>query len=315
MSGSPESLLAFLKESLMDSAIPEAGKYVREYLYKFRRNRGESVKLYVQRHRTLMSRLEKAMKVVEGTKVPLLEKIKEKVKSMSDTDEHEDEDMDEAQGATIPEPDDEDEDPWGGRYREDPEPDKRSEGSQRSKQNGWSWTEPKGWYKSEKKWTKSEWSAWREGKSSKKTPATNRDKLEALMVKVAEKMGLTEDVPSLCQLIDDHLTDLLPQTFTGWLLLQRSGLSPTERATIMAASKSLELPDIELALKNQWGDAELNERDAKSKSSFTAEEADDYEAEGQPASPAEVHASENNRNDPEADLDDLYISDVSDGED
>ena len=69
MSGSPESLLAFLKESLMDSAIPEAGKYVREYLYKFRRNRGESMKLYVQRHRTLMSRLEKAMKMVEGTKI------------------------------------------------------------------------------------------------------------------------------------------------------------------------------------------------------------------------------------------------------
>ena len=57
MSGSPESLLAFLKESLIDSAIPEAGKYVREYLYKFRRNRGESMKLYVQRLRTLMSRL------------------------------------------------------------------------------------------------------------------------------------------------------------------------------------------------------------------------------------------------------------------
>ena len=136
------------------------------------------------------------------------------------------------------------------------------------------------------------------------------------MVKVAEKMGLTEDVSSLCQLIDDHFrTDLLPQTFTGWLLLQRSGLSPTEQATIMAASKSLELPDIELALKNQWGDTELNERDAKSKSSFTAEEADDFEAEGQTASHAEVHAAEKPHSDPVEDLDDLYISDVSDGED
>ena len=66
--GTCDLLLEFLKDSLMDSAVPEAGRHVREYLYKFRRSKAESMKLYVQRHSTLLNRLEKAMRLVEKDK-------------------------------------------------------------------------------------------------------------------------------------------------------------------------------------------------------------------------------------------------------
>ncbi len=57
----------------------------------------------------------------------------------------------------------------------------------------------------------------------------------------------------------------MPDTFTGWLLLQRSGLAPTERATILATSGGLELKGIDKALREQWNDSELKERDGRPK--------------------------------------------------
>ena len=92
---SADALLEFLKESLMDSAVPEAGKWVREYLYKLRRNKGESMKLFTQRHSAPLNRLEKAMKMVEKGKISwrtLIEPMIQKKQSFISSEE------DEAQG-------------------------------------------------------------------------------------------------------------------------------------------------------------------------------------------------------------------------
>ncbi len=42
----------------MNNAVPEAGRFVREYLYKLRWAKSESTKLYMQRHRMLLGKLE-----------------------------------------------------------------------------------------------------------------------------------------------------------------------------------------------------------------------------------------------------------------
>ena len=57
---------------------------------------------------------------------------------------------------------------------------------------------------------------------------------------------------------------MFPDTFSGWLLLQRSGLEATERAQILGRTNdSLRQIDIEKALQTQWMDADLRERDKK----------------------------------------------------
>ena len=105
-----EKLLEFLKESLMDSAVPEAGRWVREYLYKFKRTKGESMKLYTARHQTLLGKLEKAMRLVETTRSKWWETIKDKIKERKseensaheeeedEEDEPNDEDLDDCFG-------------------------------------------------------------------------------------------------------------------------------------------------------------------------------------------------------------------------
>ena len=63
--GDIEKLLVFLKEALLEGQIPEAGRLFNEYVYKFKRNKGESMKMYTQRHRTLLGKLEVAMRTVD----------------------------------------------------------------------------------------------------------------------------------------------------------------------------------------------------------------------------------------------------------
>ena len=44
-------MLKFLDETLMDEPIPEAAKYLKEYLFTLRRKNNEGMKAYAQRSR------------------------------------------------------------------------------------------------------------------------------------------------------------------------------------------------------------------------------------------------------------------------
>jgi hypothetical protein len=56
-----DAVIDFFKDGLLENQIPEAGKHFREYVYKFRREKGESMKLYTARHTYQLGKLEKAM--------------------------------------------------------------------------------------------------------------------------------------------------------------------------------------------------------------------------------------------------------------
>ena len=81
-SGTCDGLMEFLKDSLIDSAVPEAGRWVWEYLYKFRRAKGESIKLFTQGHSTLFNRLEKAMRLVHTGRILGWNQIESKIKTL-----------------------------------------------------------------------------------------------------------------------------------------------------------------------------------------------------------------------------------------
>ena len=70
----------------MDSAVPKAG-FVRAYRYKFRRAKSESMKLYVQRHRTLLGKLEKSMRLVEQNKAGFWQNLKPKLTPVAEESE------------------------------------------------------------------------------------------------------------------------------------------------------------------------------------------------------------------------------------
>ena len=87
---------------------------------------------------------------------------------------------------------------------------------------------------------------------------------------------------------------ILPSVISGWLLLQRSGLDAQERAPLMAASRnSVELADVEAALRAQWSDSDLTHRDSRKGPSdkkfhgthFGEDSATWYDPEEQEASP------------------------------
>ena len=66
--GCEDVLLRLLEESLLDLPIPEASKFMREYLFHFKRKLGESMKVYAQRSRVLSDKLGKAFTKVEARK-------------------------------------------------------------------------------------------------------------------------------------------------------------------------------------------------------------------------------------------------------
>jgi hypothetical protein len=72
-----------------------------------------------------------------------------------------------------------------------------------------------------------------------------------------------DDIKDIVTLIEDYRPGMIPSILSGWLLLQRRNLTAQERATVLASAKnSLELADVEQALRDQWADAELRERDS-----------------------------------------------------
>ena len=57
------------------------------------------------------------------------------------------------------------------------------------------------------------------------------------------------DLELLVQLLERHRETLFPETFTGWLMLQRCGLDASERSNVLGKTDdSLAQKDIEKAL-------------------------------------------------------------------
>ncbi len=91
------------------------------------------------------------------------------------------------------------------------------------------------------KFTQKEWDDRYAGKKTfsdnttpkKSVPRTQAEELEQVLVALGEKVGPENpDLEKLCTILDRGWRQtLLPDTFTGWLLLQRSGLAPTELST------------------------------------------------------------------------------------
>ena len=127
--------------------------------------------------------------------------------------------------------------------------------------------------KSDKGWWTSSWWDWKDWKAerwSKEETSTSsikkpRDELTELLISIGGTYSQEDGkLEQLANLIDAHWQDaLLPGVLTGWLLLQRSGLNGQERSTVIATSATLSQQDIERALKQQWQDTELKERDSK----------------------------------------------------
>ena len=77
--GGVETLLKFLKEGLMENPIPEAGRHFRNYVYKFRREKGESMKLYTTRHEAERQKMEESMAALKTSAETLHSKVMRQV--------------------------------------------------------------------------------------------------------------------------------------------------------------------------------------------------------------------------------------------
>ena len=59
--GGIDAMLKFFKDGLLENPIPEAGRHFNRYVYNFRREKNESMKLYTTRHIAELNKLEEAM--------------------------------------------------------------------------------------------------------------------------------------------------------------------------------------------------------------------------------------------------------------
>ncbi|CAK0867694.1 unnamed protein product, partial [Prorocentrum cordatum] len=74
------------------------------------------------------------------------------------------------------------------------------------------------------------------------------------------------DIKALKEVATEARETLIPSVMVGWLLLQRAGLNAQERAGALSSAKnSLNLKNIEAALRDQGADVDLKEHDAHNK--------------------------------------------------
>ena len=294
-----QTFITFLKRHLLEGEIPELGRSFRSYL-SFRRAAKESMQLYIMRHREQLSKLGKALKAVEGDELAKLLKLKTEnipgTGTPSETDEDDEEEDDRPSFASHPRR------VWGSKSRNPTSPEQRFGGpigvsaaaaaetsSQRSgsrrsdkeSQRSGKWQSWKGW--TDKDWEEWNQKHWKWGKQIDEItiPLTVKEQLIEKLIKVAGKLprgGKDPDFGELIQLIAENWKEgPLPSLLSGWHLLQKSLLTPAERATIIAAASmhnnagasndevsrmsALKLDKIEQALRTQWQDEELFARD------------------------------------------------------
>ena len=82
LESSEEVYFGFLKKHLLEGEIPELGRCFKQYL-SLRRQKRESMILYVMRNRVALDKLDKAMKIVEGEEI--LQYLKAALKGVKGT--------------------------------------------------------------------------------------------------------------------------------------------------------------------------------------------------------------------------------------
>ena len=287
-----DALISYLKGNLLESAIPELGRHFRNWI-KFRRDNGESMRVFILRHRKTLNKMESTLNLAQASaelKMKLrgqIDKIKLKIlseehaarirpkvprksktwvnpkapKSSEDTGagvgdwESEEEEEDWREGYDDP----------GNPWQED---DKWSEGG---------WSSGSGWWKN---------SWWKD--NSKRDESTQpepvKDKTEELSTALTEVEMALEAVgkPKVMEKLLDLLSErwrerTIPDQLLGYHLLHASQLTATERSTILSTSQvqnrdatgtttlkgNLNLDNIETALLTAWQDKELVERDQR----------------------------------------------------
>ena len=257
--GGERILLKFLEETLVDAALPEAGRLMKEYLFSLRRRAAESMKVYCQRARVLAEKLDKSFRRVEATANPPV------LVARARTD---DEDGRTEPGISWPrfymEGGDED-----AANEEDGEQSNTGESNSGSHASGgwwsrgWSWWWSNG-YSSRDRWQEQEVTSL---KAHKKM--TVKEKAIQAVESIMARFNLAnddEDIKQLAEVMQHIRTTTIPPSMAGWLLLQRCGLSAQERTTVLASAKNdLSIDKVEKALKDQWSDHDLRERDEHSR--------------------------------------------------
>ena len=256
--------LQFLKESLLESAVPELGRFFRKW-QGFKRQRRETMKLYVLRHRHVLGRLEKAMQSVDDgkelyDKVTKLVEGKKRVLSMVDgsatsksskartskassvrssvkSEQEEAEEERDSYSDIWPNASDGGARTWTsgkGKGKSQKTPDEPWEDKAHIHWwSAWSWWDQKGWGNQD----------WKDTKSDKgsEMPVLPKSKIEEL----SELLALAEfndeaKLDALIKLVTSQWRETcLPDLLTGWHLLQKSGLGAQERATVLAAASKL----------------------------------------------------------------------------
>ena len=296
---SPEVFLQFLKKHLLEGVLPEVGRVFRNYL-TIRRQKQESMMLYCLRHRESLSKLKKAMSSVETDALRVY--LTKGLKGIQQEEESEEEEEDEEDSQPSHTPSETSElsyKKWvprkpapspamtkvienlkaQGRSRmHRPTAGDSDKGSTKSK----STSSHKSQQPKASQWTDEEWKQWKYGhwKSDQgqlTVPLLPREELLEKFQAVARLVpdgGENKALLDLLNAVANHWReDLIPALLSGWLLLQRSGLSASERATVVAASSfghgevqedkekarlaGLALDRVEAALKTQWQDEEL----------------------------------------------------------
>ena len=330
--------------------------------------------LYTMRHRENLSKLDKAMKAVEGEDMLMF--LKDGVKDIKGTGKEDPEEIEEDRESIVshqprtwgPKAKSPKRNPASPESRFGPQGDfaeaaaametgsQKSAQSKRSakstpKDDQWNWWSSGGWDWNEKGWDSSA------GKWNQKgdeveivVPLTTKESLIGTLQKIAAKLpegGKDSDLHDLLKLIAENWREgPLPSLLSGWHLLQRSQLTPGERATVVAAASmstatksgrsstsehssrmiALQLPRIELALRTQWQDEELFARDERYREKESRREkgtkkgyqAEEYEegTSGESDDEANLAQSGNEDSDSEQELNDgeALLAELSDEE-
>ena len=61
-----DALISYLKGNLLESAIPELGRHFRNWI-KFRRDNGESMRVFILRHRKTLNKMESTLNLAQAS--------------------------------------------------------------------------------------------------------------------------------------------------------------------------------------------------------------------------------------------------------
>ena len=298
------TLTRYLRDSLIEVGIPEVGKRFGEYLGRFHRKKGDTMRQFIQAHRHLQNKVEVALEKIEkkirekfdyrGQLRTLVQTLKARetprttpAPSVLSVAEDGQEQGVQAQEATW-EPLDEE---------APPETDPWTQWNQ--SRSWWSWWGSNAW------WDSGVPEAPEQVVKFEPQPFQSlREKAWAAIQNIAKRLSIKNekdpDLEIMITMLEKHRDRLFPSTFTGWLMLQRSGLDATERSSILGRTNdSLEQQDVETALLALWMDADLRDRDNKKgvviQRGFLAEAEDDTTAEH--AHVAQQHESDDSYED------------------